>query len=104
MYAWVAILFICGKHLRDHIIALRKEVLTHKISLTSPLFIELPVPNQKCELSNIYVCYGYRFCLRLIFSIGIGTVHFIIRSTQQVENPFSEGIIPYSIYPEVFEE
>ena len=33
-----------------------------KTSLTSPLFIEVPVPSQESELS-MYVCYGYRFCI-----------------------------------------
>jgi hypothetical protein len=33
--------------LHDHIILLRDQDLAHKTSFTLPLFIEMPVPNQK---------------------------------------------------------
>ena len=38
-----------------HIMSLRGEVWAHKTSLTSPLFMYLPVPNQKSERSCIVV-------------------------------------------------
>ena len=37
------------KHLHVHVISLRGEVLLHKISLTTLLFIEVSVQNQKSE-------------------------------------------------------
>jgi len=49
LYLKVGILLTCGKHYHDHIISLRDEVLDYKTSLTQPLFIEVPVPNQENE-------------------------------------------------------
>ena len=36
---------------------------SHKISLSPPLFIEVPVPSQESGRSCICVCTGYRYCL-----------------------------------------
>jgi len=35
---------VVGKHLHDHIILLRRKVLSHIISLTLPLFIGVSIP------------------------------------------------------------
>jgi hypothetical protein len=48
----------CCKHLHNYIIPLRGKIWAHKISLTLPLFIEVPVPSQGSK-QVIYVCYGY---------------------------------------------
>ena len=51
----IGILLTCGKHLHDSIILLRGEVWTHKTSLSSPLFIGVPVPRKGSEWSCICV-------------------------------------------------
>jgi hypothetical protein len=38
-----------GKHLYDRIILQLGNILNDKASLNSPLFIEVPVPNQESE-------------------------------------------------------
>jgi hypothetical protein len=53
LYVRVDILLTCGKHLHDRIISPRGDVWDHKISLTLPLFIEVPVPIQENERSCI---------------------------------------------------
>ena len=45
------------------------KVWANKTSVTPSLFIEVPVPNQQSERSYI-MCYWYRFCLFLRFSLG----------------------------------
>ena len=45
----VGILLTRGKHVHDRIMSLRVETWAHRTSLTPPLFIELPVPNQESE-------------------------------------------------------
>ena len=45
----------CGKHLRDRIIILRRELWAHKTSLTPSLFIEVSVPREQGEWSCICV-------------------------------------------------
>ena len=47
LYVRVSILLTCGKHLHDCIISLRREAWAHTTSLTSPLFIKVPVPSQE---------------------------------------------------------
>ena len=54
-YVRIDILLTCGKHLHDCIISLRGDVWDHKISLTPPLFIEVPVPSQDNDMSCICV-------------------------------------------------
>jgi hypothetical protein len=46
LYVRVGILITYGKHFDDCIISLRGEVWAHKTSLTTPLFIEVPVTRQ----------------------------------------------------------
>ena len=43
----IVILLTCGKHLHDSIILLWVEVRTHKTSLSSQLFIGVPIPTRK---------------------------------------------------------
>jgi len=61
--------FIQMWKLRDRITSLKGEVLAQKISLTPSLFIELVMPSQESEQSCtfMYVCYGYQFCLSVIY-------------------------------------
>ena len=66
LYARVDILLTCGKHLHDRIISLRGDVWDHKISLTPPLFIEVPVPIQEHERSCICVLGVSIFPLSMI--------------------------------------
>jgi hypothetical protein len=47
LYAKVSISFTWGKHLHDRIVSQRGEVWDNKTSFTTPLFIEVPVPNQE---------------------------------------------------------
>jgi len=62
LYVKVCILLTHKKHLHDRIIWLRGEVWAHKTSLTSQLFIEVPVPSQEsersciCVLRHVFVC------------------------------------------------
>ena len=46
----------------QYCISLSGKVWSHDTSLTSPLFIEVPVPSQESEW-NVYVCQGYQCCL-----------------------------------------
>ena len=49
------VLFTCRNHFHDRITSLREEVKVHKTSLTPPLFIEVLVPSQGCELSCMFL-------------------------------------------------
>ena len=51
----VGILLTRGKPLHDCIISLKGEVKAHKISLISPLVIEVPVPSQESE-RHLFLC------------------------------------------------
>jgi len=55
LYVLVVILLTCGKHLHARIISLIGEVWAHKISLSPPFFIDVPVPSQESERSCICV-------------------------------------------------
>ena len=66
----IGILLTCGKHLHDSIILLRGEVWTHKTSLSSPLFIGVPVPRKGSEWSCICVLM-VSFASFYVVSIGI---------------------------------
>ena len=66
----IGILLTCGKHLHDSIILLRGEVWTHKTSLSSPLFIGVPVPRKGSEWSCICVLM-VSFASFYVASIGI---------------------------------
>ena len=66
LYVRVDILLTCGKHLHDRIISPRGDVWDHKISLTLPLFIEVPVPIQENERSCICVLGVSIFPLSMI--------------------------------------
>jgi hypothetical protein len=50
MHIGVDLLLRGEKHLHVHVISLRGEVLVHKISLITLLFIEVPVPNQESDI------------------------------------------------------
>jgi len=52
---WEGWHFIHMRKALDRIISLRREVWDNKTSLTSPLFIEVPVPNQECA-RHVFVC------------------------------------------------
>ena len=54
------------KHLHVHVISLRGEVLVHKISLITLLFIEVPVPNQESEQSCIWMLSVSIFDFRIV--------------------------------------
>ena len=54
LFVMLGILPTC-KHLHDSIISLIMEVWAHKTTLTLPIFIEVPVPSYKSELSCICV-------------------------------------------------
>ena len=47
------------KHLHDSLISEKEEVWAHKISLTQPLFIKVPVPSQKSERLYAWGTYIY---------------------------------------------
>jgi hypothetical protein len=79
LYVRVSILLTCRKRLHDHIISLKRKVWAHKTSLTLPLFIEVPVPNQESERSWMYV----RGCNRIDFA-----------SLYYFDNLFDFGIVP----------
>ena len=55
LYVRVDNLFRCGKRLHDRIISPRGQALTHKKSLTPPLFIAVPLPGKENERSCICV-------------------------------------------------
>jgi hypothetical protein len=55
LYMRLGILLTCRKHLHDCIISVRVDVWAHNISLTPPLFIEVPIPSQKSARSCICV-------------------------------------------------
>ena len=74
LYVSVGILITCGKHLYDYIISLRGQVWAHKISLTPPLLIEVPVPRQESERSCICVLGVLILPLYTIFLLDFGTV------------------------------
>ena len=73
-YVRVGILLKCRNHLHDHIISLKGEVWTHKTNLTSPLFIEVPVPSQECERSCICVLRVSILPRSTIFLLDFGNV------------------------------
>ena len=79
LYVRVSILLTCRKRLHDHIISLKRKVWAHKTSLTLPLFIEVPVPNQESERSWMYV----RGCNRIDFA-----------SLYYFDHLFDFGIVP----------
>jgi hypothetical protein len=63
----LCVCFVCEKHLHDPIIYLIVEVWSHKVSLTLPHFIEVPVSNYTSEQSCICVLGGHWFYLFLRF-------------------------------------
>ena len=64
------------KHLHVHVISLRGEVLVHKISLITLLFIEVPVPNQESEQSCICMLSMSIFDFRIVPTVWY-FFHFI---------------------------
>jgi hypothetical protein len=70
LYLKVSIVLTCGKHLYDVIISQRGEVYNHTTSLTPPLFIEVPVPNQINGMSCIYVRGVSNFPFSTVFVAG----------------------------------
>jgi len=74
LYVRVDILLLYEKLLHDHIISLRGEVWDNKISLTPPLFIEIPVPSQECDQSCIVVLGLSILHISTSFLLDCGTV------------------------------
>ena len=76
----VSILLTCGKYLHEHITSLRREIWTHFISLTPPLFIDVSVPvhesGQLCfRVLGVFILPLYFFCywiLELLRQCGKG--------------------------------
>ena len=69
--------------------SLRVEVWAHKTSLSPPLFIEVSVPRQKCELSCI--------CLLGVSPLPLSTIlifDFEIVSTAWIGNQTILGVTP----------
>lgn len=58
-----SILLTSDKHLHDPIMLLRNDGLARKTSLTTSLFIEVPVPITEIERVFIYVLVVSRFSL-----------------------------------------
>jgi len=52
----VGILLTCGKQLHYRIISLRVKIWAHKVTLTSPLIIEIPILNQENERAWRHMC------------------------------------------------
>ena len=72
-----------GKQLHDRIILLRREFWAHKIIVTPPLFIEVPVPSQESDWSCICVLgihfisfYDFEFGSFLLFIICLVMWYF----------------------------
>jgi hypothetical protein len=74
LYVRIDLLLTCRKHLHNHITSLRGGVWAHKASLTLPLFIEVPVPNQESERSCIWVLGVLIFPLSTIFQLDFRIV------------------------------
>ena len=55
LYVRIDILLTREKQLHDRTISLRGEVWDHKTILTSPLYIEVPVPRQESQRSYIFI-------------------------------------------------
>ena len=74
-YVRVDILPTCGKHLHKRTISPRRGgAWTHKATLTPPLFIEVPVPNDESERSGICVLGISILPLSTIFILDFGNV------------------------------
>jgi len=86
----VGILVIRRKHLHDRIISLRGEVWVHQISLTPPLFIEVPISRQECRPSCICVLglFIWPLSMVLIFEFGIVLTVWYFLVSHFIENSY----------------
>jgi hypothetical protein len=66
----VGILLTYRKYLHEHITSLRREIWTHLISLTPPLFIDVSVPDHENE----------QLCFRVLGVFVLPLYYFAIGS------------------------
>jgi hypothetical protein len=75
-------LLACGKHLHDRIISLREDVWDHKISLTLPLFIEVPVPIQ--TIGSVLPCWQQPSIMEILIGNKSSGISYQLRDVYSI--------------------